>query len=133
MPEIVKETVTTKRVAADPVVVVETPVRTKATPSEKVEYLIYFFLGVLEVLLSFRLTLKLMGASLASGFVRFIYGFSGIFIFPFEGIFRRWFNPGLETTSVLEPSTFVAIIVYAVLVWGIIVLFRVLTGERIEE
>jgi len=86
--------------------------------------------GALEVLLAFRLVLKLMGASLASAFVGLIYGLSGIFILPFEGIFRRWFSQGVETTSVLEPSTIVAIIVYAVLAWGIVKLARIFSGEK---
>lgn len=49
---------------------------------------------------------------------------------PFEGIFRQGFTQGIETTSVLEPATLVAIVVYAVLAWGIIKLIRVLSGEK---
>ncbi|OGM11534.1 hypothetical protein A2Z22_00580 [Candidatus Woesebacteria bacterium RBG_16_34_12] len=94
------------------------------------EYLIYFFFGALEILLAFRLILKLMGASVASGFVRLIYGLTGIFILPFEGIFRRGTAQGIETTSVLEPSTLVALIVYAVLAWGIVKLVRIFSGEQ---
>jgi len=52
--------------------------------------------------------------------VSLIYGLSGIFILPFEGIFRKGYAQGLETTSVLEPSVLVAIIVYAILAWGIV-------------
>ncbi|MEK7127125.1 MAG: YggT family protein [Patescibacteria group bacterium] len=102
----------------------------EATNSQTVEYLVYFFFGVLEVLLAFRLVLKLTGASLASAFVGLIYGLTGIFILPFEGIFRRGYAQGVETTSVLEPSTLVAIVVYAVLAWGIVKLIRVLSGEK---
>ncbi|PIS21366.1 YggT family protein [candidate division WWE3 bacterium CG_4_10_14_0_2_um_filter_42_7] len=84
----------------------------------------------MEILLAFRLVLKLMGASTASAFVGLIYGITGIFILPFEGIFRRGFSEGLETTSVLEPATLVAIIVYAVVAWGIVKLLRILSGEK---
>ena len=101
-----------------------------ATSSQTVEYLIYFFFGVLEILLAFRLVLKLMGASIGSAFVSLIYGLSGAFILPFEGIFRRGFTQGVETTSILEPSTLVAIIVYSILAWGIVKLLRILSGER---
>jgi hypothetical protein len=111
-----------------PVVIPQT-VR-EATNSQTIEYLIYFFFGVLEVLLAFRLLLKLTGANMASGFVSFIYGITGIFILPFEGIFRRGFSPGLETTSVLEPATLVALVVYAVLVWGIVKLLRIFSREQ---
>jgi hypothetical protein len=74
--------------------------------------------------------LKLAGASLSSTFVGFIYGVSGIFIAPFAGIFRRGFAPGVETTSVFEPATLVAIIVYAVLIWGIVKLIRIFSGKQ---
>jgi hypothetical protein len=83
---------------------------TNATAYQTVEYLVYYAFGVLEAFLAFRLVLKLAGANIGSGFVRFVYGLTGLFIVPFEGIFRRWFAPGVEMTSVLEPSTIVAII-----------------------
>ena len=133
MTEIAKETVTTQGSNVAPVVNTTTKSissKSEATSSQTIEYVIYFLFGALEVLLAFRLVLKLMGASLASAFVGLIYGLSGIFILPFEGIFRRWFSQGVETTSVLEPSTIVAIIVYAVLAWGIVKLARIFSGEK---
>ena len=123
MSEIRKETVTTQNEGPKEAVTTET--KSIATSSQTIEYLIYFFFGALEILLAFRLVLKLMGASIASGFVGLVYGLTGIFILPFEGIFRRGTAQGIETTSVLEPSTLVAIIVYAVLAWGIVKLVRI--------
>ena len=128
MAEITKETVTTQEDNSNTVKTI--PVKSKATSSQTVEYLVYFFFGALEILLAFRLVLKLTGASLSSAFVGLIYGLTGVFILPFEGIFRRGFTQGIETTSVLEPSTLVAIIVYAVLAWGIVKLLRILSGEQ---
>ena len=107
-----------------------TGAKKEATNSQTIEYLIYFLFGALEILLAFRLILKLTGASLSSGFVGLIYGLTGIFILPFEGIFHRGFAQGIETTSVLEPSTLVAIIVYAVLAVGIVKLVRIFSGEQ---
>ena len=130
MAEFTKETITTQGVAVAPVTAVAAPVRIEATNSQTVEYLVYFFFGALEIFLAFRLVLKLMGASMTSAFVGLIYGITGVFILPFEGIFRRGFAQGVETTSVFEPSTFVAIIVYSVLAWGIVKLIRVLSGEQ---
>jgi len=128
MAEITKETITTQKDNTN--TVKTTPVKRGATSSQTVEYLIYFFFGVLEILLAFRLVLKLTGASVSSAFVGLIYGLTGIFILPFEGIFRRGYAQGVETTSVLEPSTLVAIIVYAVLAWGIVKLLKILSGEQ---
>lgn len=128
MTEIVKETITTQEDKAN--IVTVTPVKVEATRYEKREYLIYYFFGTLEILLAFRLVLKLMGASISSAFVRLIYGLTGIFILPFEGIFRRGLSQGIETTSILEPSTFVAIIVYALIAWGIVKLVQISSGEQ---
>jgi len=133
MAEISKQTVTTQGNSIDPVVnttTKNTSVKSTATSSQTVEYLIYFFFGVVEILLAFRLILKLAGANIASAFVGLIYGLTGIFILPFEGIFRRGFAQGVETTSVLEPSTLIALIVYAVLAWGVVKLLRILSGEK---
>ena len=127
MAEIIKESITTKNVGPKAAVTTET--KSIASSSQTVEYLIYFLFGVLEILLAFRLILKFMGASISSTFVGFIYGLTGIFILPFEGIFRSGFSEGLETTSVLEPSTLVALIVYAVLAWGIVKLIRIFSRE----
>jgi hypothetical protein len=131
MAELIKETITTQSDSPD--VVVATPVRIGATNSQTVEYLIYFFFGMLEVLLAFRLVLKLTGASLSSGFVGMIYGLTGIFILPFEGIFRRGFAQGVETTAVLEPAALVAIVVYMVIAWGVVKLLRILSGQQQED
>lgn len=135
MTEIVKETINTQSggsntVATAPESVVTTQTKAEATGSQTAEYLIYFFFGALEILLAFRLVLKIMGASTLSMFVRGIYSVTGLFILPFEGIFRRGFTQGIETTSVLEPSTLVAIVVYALLAWGIVKLTQIFSGEK---
>ncbi len=124
MEEIIKETVVTKAG-----VVNNNPTKIKATDTQTTEYVIYFLFGMLEIILAFRMIFKLAGASMSSGFVRFVYGLSGIFIMPFEGIFRRGFTQGLETTSVLEPSAIVALLVYMVLAWGLVKLLGILSGE----
>lgn len=128
MAEIVKESVTTQN--DGPKAAVTTETKRIATSSQTFEYLIYFFFGALEIILAFRLVLKLMGASTSSAFVGLIYAVTGLFVLPFEGIFRRGFAQGVETTSILEPSTLVALVVYAVLAWGIVKLVRIFSGEQ---
>lgn len=127
MADLIKETVTTQN-NTDTVVV--PPVIKLATSSQTVEYLVYFFFGALELLLAFRFILKLTGANIYSAFVGLVYGITGVFVLPFEGIFRRGITRVVETTSVFEPSTLVAIVVYSVLAWGIVKLIRVLSGEQ---
>ncbi|MDO8507475.1 MAG: YggT family protein [bacterium] len=118
-----RETVTTRENNVN-------PAKRDATGSQTIAYLIYFLFGALEILLVFRFVLKLLGASLSSGFVSSIYDISRIFILPFEGIFRTGTTQGAETTAVFEPATLVAIIVYAVLAWGIVKLISIFSGER---
>ena len=126
-----KETRTTQENNASPVVnTAKTTVKIEATGFQSIEYMIYFLFGALEILLTFRLVLKFIGAGISSGFVNLIYDLSGVFILPFEGIFRRMYSQGAETISVLEPSTIVAIIIYAVLAWGIVKLIRIFSGEQ---
>lgn len=127
MTEIVKETVTAND---NPNSVKTKPVEDKVTSTQTTERVVYYIFGLLEALLAFRLIFKIAGASQGSGFVSFIYIITRIFILPFEGIFRRGVAQGVETTSVLEPSTIVALIVYVLLAWGIVKLIRVLSRER---
>ena len=131
MAEIIKRSVTTKGSVNSPSVKTET--KREATTTKTVEYIAYFVLGTLETLLAFRLVLKFLGASQASGFVNFIYAITSLFIMPFEGIFRRGVTQGIETASVFEPSTFVAMIVYAIVAWGIVKLIRIFSGEEQES
>lgn len=85
----------------------------------KLKKIVYYILGVFEVLFAFRLIFKLLGANPGSPFVSFIYTVSGVFIAPFNGIFRAAVNEGIETKSVLEPTTIIAMIVYALLAYGV--------------
>lgn len=126
MTEIIKETVTTSENNAAPVV---NSSEKKASSSQTIEYLIYFLFGILEVLLVFRLIFRLTGASMSSRFVEIIYSLTALFILPFEGIFRPAVARGVETTAILEPSTLVAIVVYAVVAIGIVKLTIILSGK----
>jgi len=49
---------------------------------------------------------------------------------PFEGMFRKLTAQGIETTSVFEPSTAVAIAIYGVIAVGIVKLIRISSGEE---
>ncbi len=94
---------------------------------------VFYIAGVIEVLLMFRFILKILGANPSSGFVSFIYSISGLFEAPFRGIFRSTATQGIETTSVLEPSTVVALFVYAVVALGVIQLIKVVTASNTES
>ncbi len=103
--------------------------KTSVTPENQgtfqLNYIVYYLLGVLEVLLAFRLVFKLLGANPNSGFVSFIYSLSRVFVTPFSGIFSTATTTGVETVSVLEPATIIAMVVYALVAWGIAKLISV--------
>lgn len=102
------------------------PVKVEASQHQTVEYLIYFFFGVLEVLLIFRFFLKLASANPYSGFVNFVYSLTSVFIMPFSGMFRQY-------TTIFEPATLVAAIVYILVAWGIVKLISISSGEKQEN
>lgn len=128
MAEIIKESVTSRNEGQTAAVTTE--VKREASRSQTVEYIIYFIFGLLDILLVFRFILKLAGANTYSSFVSLIYGFTNIFVFPFEGIFNTGSGQIMESTSIFEPATLVAIAVYGILAWGIIKLIRIFSGEK---
>lgn len=96
------------------------------TESFTASRIVYYILGVLETLLAFRLVFKLLGANPNSGFVSFIYSISRVFLVPFTTIFRPAVTEGIETKAILEPGTIIAMIVYALIAWGIVKLLIVM-------
>ena len=99
----------------------------------KARKIVYYILGVLEVLFAFRLVFKLLGANPQSPFVSFIYTLSQAFLAPFSGIFRSAVTKGIETQSILEPTTIIAMIVYAVVAWGIVKLIEISKPSQKRE
>lgn len=73
--------------------------------------LIDFVVGLVEIILTFRLVLKLLSANPNTPFVRWIYQSSEPILKPFNGIFP---SPALEGRSLLEFSTLFALMVYAI-------------------
>jgi hypothetical protein len=91
----------------------------------RLRQLVYLALCVLEILLAFRLGMKLLGANSGNAFVSFIYSVSGVFVFPFSGIFKPMsMDHFLKINSVLELSTIVAMLAYAIVAWIIVKLIR---------
>ena len=87
----------------------------------KAYQVIWYILGVIEVVLAFRIVLKMLAANPNSEFVNFIYSISNPFALPFAGIFRVTASQGY----VLEWSTLVAMAVYAVIAYGIVKLILI--------
>ena len=80
---------------------------------------VWYILGILEVILGFRFVLKLLAANPAAGFTDFVYDLSRPFAAPFLNVFRVTRVEG----SVFEWTTLLAMAVYWLIAWGIIKLF----------
>ena len=81
---------------------------------------------MLEVLLTIRFFLELLGASPFAAFTFIVYVATDLFLAPFQGIFAR---PS-QGPFVLDTSTLVALIVYPLLGWAIGGLIRIKTSRR---
>lgn len=93
---------------------------------------IWYILGVIEVLLAFRIVFKMLGANTFSSFVNLIYLISDPLALPFSGIFRVYATQG----ALFEWSTLVAMAVYALIAYGLIQLMQLIkptTPEEVEK
>ncbi len=91
----------------------------RTSPTTKPLYrgtrIVWYVLGVVEVLLAFRFALKLLAANPAAGFTNFIYTLSYPLAAPFLAVFKVSRLEG----NILEWTTVLAMFVYWVLAMGI--------------
>ncbi len=80
--------------------------------------IVWYILGLIEVLLAFRFVLKLLGANAAAGFTNLIYDVTYILAAPFLNVFGVSRIEG----SVFEWTTLLAMAVYGLIGWGIVTL-----------
>jgi hypothetical protein len=91
------------------------PERERRIFTFKATQIIWLLFGILEVMIALRIGLKLIGANPASPIAVFIYGFTGLFLLPFQGLI------GTPTSGdlVLEISSIIALVVYALIGWAL--------------
>lgn len=83
---------------------------------------IWYVLGLIEVLLGFRIILKILGANPSTGFTSLVYSLTTPFSTPFNGIFKS----SVSGNSLIEWSTVIAAIVYLCVAWGLIYLLNLI-------
>lgn len=79
----------------------------------KVVQFIWLLGGALEALIGLRIVLKFFAANPNAGFAQVVYGLSSLFLWPFANL---TVNPGANG-MVLEFTSMIALIVYALLTW----------------
>ncbi len=99
---------------------------------EAFDEVIYLVFGIINGLLLIRVVLKLLAANPLAGFSKFIYGLTDVFLAPFRNLLP---TVGGGSGAVLEMSTVIAIIVYALIGWALVRLvaitfFRNVTVSR---
>ena len=82
--------------------------------SFKATQIILLISGILEALIALRILLKLIGANPDSPLVALVYGFTSLFLIPFVGLI----GSPTAGSMVLEISSMVAIVVYALIAVG---------------
>lgn len=82
-------------------------------PVYKVDRIIWLVAIILETLIGFRVFLKLIAANPESGFASFVYTITAPFLAPFAGLTSTPSASG----AVLEISSIIAMVVYALLFW----------------
>lgn len=96
------------------------------SPSTKPLYrgtqIVWYLLGIVEVLLAFRFVLRLLGANPEAGFTSFVYGITYIFAAPFLSVFRV---TKMVAGSYFEWTTLLAMFVYWVIAFGIVKLLLI--------
>lgn len=95
----------------------------------RLNQVIWYVCGVIEVLLAFRIVLKALAADLGSGFTRFIYALSGPLALPFRGIIAE----SRDGNSLIEWSSLFAAVVYLVVAAGMVYLLDLINPVSREE
>jgi len=129
--EVVRERVVEQPYVAAPVHdevvsdrVVEDEAASRFSALDLVTRIIWFLTGLLLVGLVIRFIFKATGANTASSFVSFIYNTTAAFVAPFRGIF----SDSASGSNVLEVSTIVAIVVWALIAFFVTWLLGIVLG-----
>lgn len=81
----------------------------------KVVQLVWLLFGTLEALVTIRIMLKLIAANPNNWFTSFVYQLTDVFLWPFQNIVA---NPSFQN-SVIELTSLIAILVYAMVAWAL--------------
>jgi len=113
----------------------ENKLETRNTTSEgsMTKKIIIVIFSFIEVILGFRFVFKLMGANPTNVFVKGLYAITQFFVGIFEGIFSIATTTGAETEAVFEPATLIAIVVVALIAWGILKLMSDRTSSVVKH
>jgi len=126
-----QQVVKTVKSTTPPVIAQEPPQKVYNTKKAifRTYQVIWYLVGFIEILLGFRIFLKMLGANAYSGFANLIYAVTDPIAKPFYGVF----NVTVTNQAVFEWSTIIAGFVYALVAYGIIQLLQIIKPTDKEE
>jgi hypothetical protein len=86
---------------------------------------VWGILALLEILLGLRFIFKLIAANPDAGVAAFIYGITSPLLAPFEALVGTPAAGGM----VLELTTLIAMGIYALIVWGVVYVIRIVVDR----
>lgn len=89
----------------------------------RISKFIWWLVGIVDVLITFRFILKMIAANPSNGFANFIYGLTDFMVSPFLGLVN---TPVGQDGSMIEIGSLFAIVFYTVVAWVIVQLLRIL-------
>ena len=107
------------------------PAAEKAANIGWLNSVVWFLAGLIIALLAIRFVLAMTGANPDAGFAELIYSVTSPFRAPFAGLFGAPITfEGVAATARVEFETLVAMVVYALLAWGLTKLLALMLGTN---
>jgi uncharacterized protein YggT (Ycf19 family) len=101
--------------------IIEDPSRSRAHTLNRVGQLVWLLFSILIGLIALRILLKLIAAQPTQPFASFVYGFTEPFVSLFYGLIANpVFNGTNLTRNVIEFTSLIAILVYALMAFVIV-------------
>ena len=119
MAEPIRETTQTTTQAGNTVQTTEQVVDHQANKAHRQNVaarIVWFIVGVINVILAVRFVFALLGANAANGLADFVYTISRPLVSPFFSLFNY---QEIDAAGRFEAFTLVAIVVYTLIGWGI--------------
>jgi len=111
---------------------IQTETHSAQAESHPARRIVSVLFGAVEIILAARLILKLLGANAGNSIIKVLYGTTGFFVKLFEGIFSR-VTINEASGAVFEPATLIAMVVIALIAWGVLKLMKSRTGSRVVK
>ena len=91
------------------------PDRERRILTFKATQLVWLLLGILEALIALRVVFKLIAVNAANPFATLLYNVTGLYVAPFASLVGAPAAGGM----VLEISSVIAMVVYALIAWAV--------------